>query len=36
MYTFHHKTHKWKFKLLVPFSILLHIGIISYLIYYFR
>ncbi|KGL44032.1 hypothetical protein BMT55_00375 [Listeria newyorkensis] len=36
MHTFHHKTHKWKFKFCVPFSIVLHIGIILYLITYFK
>ncbi|MBC1475633.1 DUF1294 domain-containing protein [Listeria grandensis] len=36
MSIFHHKTHKRKFQLFVPLSIVLHIGIIFYLITYFK
>ncbi|MBA3925935.1 DUF1294 domain-containing protein [Listeria rustica] len=36
MHTCHHKTHKWKFKIGVPFSIILHISAILYLMTYFK
>ncbi|CAM4085037.1 DUF1294 domain-containing protein [Listeria booriae] len=36
MYFFHHKTHKWKFKILVPLAIVLHVGVIFYLYTYFQ
>ncbi|WP_430534525.1 DUF1294 domain-containing protein [Listeria rocourtiae] len=36
MHLFHHKTHKLKFTWSVPISVALHIGIIIYLLTYFK
>lgn len=33
MFTFHHKTRKWKFKILVPLSLLVNLAVIFGLFY---